>query len=80
VLVRRFSFLLLVPLALVAVGTLGYYTIEKEFTLFDSLYMTVITLTTVGFDVPHPLSTGAGCSPSSCCWAGCSCCSTRRRS
>ena len=54
---RRFLVLILVLLALVTAGTLGYYTFEKEFTLFESLYMTVITLTTVGFDTPHPLST-----------------------
>jgi voltage-gated potassium channel len=58
VLVRRFFFLVLIQLLLVSFGTLGYFTIEKEFTLFESLYMTVITLTTVGFDTPHPLSTG----------------------
>jgi voltage-gated potassium channel len=58
VLFRRFLFLVIVLLGLVSIGTVGYYTIEKEFTLFESLYMTVITLTTVGFDTPHPLSTG----------------------
>jgi voltage-gated potassium channel len=57
VVVRRFVFLMLVPTGLVTAGTLGYWTIEKEFTLFEALYMTVITLTTVGFDPPHPLHT-----------------------
>jgi voltage-gated potassium channel len=55
---RRIFFLVLVPTVLVSAGTLGYYTIEKDFTLFESLYMTVITLTTVGFDPPHQLTTG----------------------
>ena len=48
---------LLVPALLVVGGTLGYYFIEREYTLFDSLYMTVITLTTVGYGEVHPLST-----------------------
>jgi voltage-gated potassium channel len=42
---------------LIVVGTLGYYFIEDEFSLFDALYMTVITLTTVGYGETHPLST-----------------------
>jgi voltage-gated potassium channel len=54
---RRFVLLLLIPLVLVAGGTFGYWAIEKEYTLFDSLYMTVITLTTVGYEEVHPLST-----------------------
>jgi voltage-gated potassium channel len=48
--------LLVIPTALVATGTLGYWLIEKDYTLFDSLYMTVITLTTVGYEEVHPLS------------------------
>src|SRR5262249_38326121 len=31
--------------------------IEPEYTLFDALYMTVITITTVGYGETHPLST-----------------------
>jgi voltage-gated potassium channel len=45
---NRFIFMLLIPVLLIAVGTLGYHAIEG-WTWFDSLYMTVITLTTVGF-------------------------------
>jgi len=40
---------------LVAVGILGYTIIEK-WTVLDSVYMVVITLSTVGFEVVHPLS------------------------
>lgn len=42
-------------LACIAAGTLGYRLIEG-WPLFDSLYMTVITLATVGFGETHPLS------------------------
>jgi voltage-gated potassium channel len=56
VLPRRYVLLLLVPLVLVSVGTLGYYVLEPDYSLFDGLYMTVITLTTVGYAEVHPLS------------------------
>ena len=55
---NRFVLLLLIPAALVAGGTFGYWVIEKDYSLFDSLYMTVVTLTTVGYEEVHPLSTG----------------------
>jgi voltage-gated potassium channel len=56
VLPRRIWVLLLVPVLLVAVGTLGYYVLEPKYSLFDSLWMTVITLTTVGYGEVHELS------------------------
>lgn len=37
------------------IGTIGYILIE-QFSLLDALYMTVITITTVGFGEIHPLS------------------------
>lgn len=46
-------FLFLIP---VAFGTAGYMYIE-QFTLIEALYMTVITIGTVGFEEVHPLST-----------------------
>jgi voltage-gated potassium channel len=52
----RWVTLFVIPLALLTVGTLGYYLIEEKFTLFDALYMTVITITTVGYGEVHPLS------------------------
>ncbi len=54
---RRSLFLLLVPIGLVLIGTVGYYVLEPAYSLFDALYMTVITLTTVGYGEVHALST-----------------------
>lgn len=47
---------ILIPFLLVIAGTIGYWTIEDEYSLFDALYMTVITLTTVGYAEVHELS------------------------
>jgi voltage-gated potassium channel len=43
-------------LLILVVGTLGYHFIEG-WSLFDSLYMSVITLATVGYGETHPLTT-----------------------
>lgn len=45
----------LITLAFLLLGTIGYATIEG-FTLVDAFYMTVITISTVGFGEIHPLS------------------------
>jgi len=42
--------------AIILIGTLGYAWIEG-WSFADSIYMTVITLTAVGYDEVHPLST-----------------------
>jgi voltage-gated potassium channel len=52
----RLWILALVPAALVIVGTLGYRFIEDDYTFLDALYMTVITLSTIGYGEVHPLS------------------------
>jgi len=52
---RRFLWLLLLPSLVLLVGTFGYHFIEG-WSYFDALYMTAITLTTVGYNEVHPLS------------------------
>ena len=44
-----------VIVGVISFGTIGYAVIEG-WTVFDSLYMTIITLTTVGYEEVHPLS------------------------
>ena len=44
-------------IAIVAIGIIGYMAIEG-WGFLDSLYMTIIAITTVGFNEVHPLSTG----------------------
>jgi len=53
----RQAFILLgLSIILLLVGTLGYMTIE-EWPFFDALYMTVITIATVGYGEVHVIST-----------------------
>lgn len=53
--VSRLWLAALVPVALIGTGTAGYVAIEG-WSVFDALYMTVITLTTIGFLEVHDLS------------------------
>lgn len=43
-------------LGIIALGTIGYEMIEDEFTFIDSFYMTIITVSTVGFREVHSLT------------------------
>jgi voltage-gated potassium channel len=52
---RATALALLVVFILLVGGTVGYMTVER-WSAFDSLYMTVITLTSVGYLEVHPLS------------------------
>lgn len=48
--------IVIITIAVFALGTFGYYFIEEGWTLFESFYMTVITVTTVGYGETKPLS------------------------
>jgi voltage-gated potassium channel len=52
---KRLAFIAGLLAAALLIGTVGYYLIEG-WSLFDSLYMALITLTTVGYGEVHPLS------------------------
>ncbi len=54
---RRFLLFLVVPGLLFLGGTLGFYRLEG-WSLFDSLYCTVITLTTIGYGDLAPVTRG----------------------
>jgi len=51
---RRIMVIFLLSLALVSFGTLGFMTIQ-QYSFVEALYMTVITLSTVGFTEVRPL-------------------------
>jgi voltage-gated potassium channel len=57
---NKLFFLVLVLIAIFAIGTLGLFLIEgpaQGMTLFDAFYLTAITLFTIGFgEIPNPLS------------------------
>lgn len=56
-LVRTFFLPILVPVVLVGIGTVGYWWLERM-PFFDALYLTVVTLTTVGFGDLVPVTPG----------------------
>lgn len=53
--IRQLRFAALIVITLIGLGTVGYIYIEDMATL-DAIYMTVITITTVGFQEVKPLS------------------------
>lgn len=52
---RRMVFAMSVLIGVLVVGTAGYVTIEG-WSIFDALYMTVITVGTIGYGETHPLT------------------------
>jgi voltage-gated potassium channel len=50
---RRYLVLIVIPAALMIGGTAGYYFLDERYTLLDAIYMTVTTLTTVGYGEVH---------------------------
>jgi voltage-gated potassium channel len=52
---KKLRYSLLMLIGIIAFGTFGYYLIE-HMTLFEAFYMTIITLSTVGFSEVIPLS------------------------
>ncbi len=54
-LVRRIFLIAALILLTLGIGTLGFRAIEG-YSLFDGFYMTLITITTVGYEEIHPLS------------------------
>ena len=52
---QRIIFLVILIIGVISSGTIGYSVMEG-WTFFDALYMTIITLTTVGYMEVHPLS------------------------
>jgi len=54
-LARRFFYIFLAMLTTLATGTVGF-TVIDHFPPFDAFYMTLITMTTVGYAEIHPLS------------------------
>lgn len=52
---RQLLFIVAIPVLLVSLGSVGYWVIE-DWPFFDALYMSVISLTTVGYMEVHTLS------------------------
>ena len=52
---RKLRYSLVMLMALIAFGTIGYYIFESM-SLFDAFYMTIITISTVGFSEIVPLT------------------------
>src|SRR6266704_2714578 len=55
-LARRFLILRVALSATLVTGTVGFTLIDHNYSVFDAFYMTLITMTTVGYAEVHPLS------------------------
>jgi len=54
---RRPTLILGILLSILLLGTIGYHFAQPDLSFFDSLYMTVITITTIGYAEVKPLTT-----------------------
>ncbi len=54
---RRIRYILLLPVAVIIIGTAGFMLIEK-FSFLDALYFTVVTIATVGYGDVSPATAG----------------------
>jgi len=54
--IRTLSIAMFFLVLTIAVGTAGYMYLNEAYSVIDALYMTVITISTVGFKEVHPLS------------------------
>lgn len=54
---RRFIYVLLILCGSILVGTAGFH-LTEGWSVVESLYMTVMTVTTIGYGEVHPLSSG----------------------
>ena len=52
---QRLRILLLLPLAILIIGTIGFTVLEK-LSFIDALYLTIVTVSTVGYGDIHPTS------------------------
>ena len=54
--IKRFASAIIMLLSVIMIGTIGYEMLEEKYSFIDSFYMTIITISTVGYREVHPLS------------------------
>jgi|WetSurMetagenome_2_1015567.scaffolds.fasta_scaffold42895_4 voltage-gated potassium channel len=54
---RRLIYIPAILFAIILVGTFGYHFVQPDYSFFDSIYMTIITITTIGYGEVRPLTT-----------------------
>ena len=53
---KKLTKAVLMLLSVIMIGTIGFEVIEEDYTFIDSFYMTIITISTVGFSEIVPLT------------------------
>ncbi len=56
--IKKFVIAIFLMVASILTGVIGFMTIEKDYTLSEAFYMTIITISTVGYAEIKPLSEG----------------------